>query len=126
MENQAITGSEWPLMECLWDRSPRTLMEIVRYVQARTGWAKSTITTMVSRMEAKGLIYSEAGGRAKNYYPAFSREEAAARETQSLLSRVYRGSVGLMVNTLIEKNSLTKSDIDELYAILQKAEEDAI
>ncbi len=126
MDNQTITGSEWQLMECLWERSPRTLMEIVRCAQARTGWAKSTITTMVSRMESKGLVHYEAGGRAKNYFPSFSREEAAARETQSLLSRGYRGSVGLMMNALVEKNSLTKSDIDELYAILQKAEEDAL
>jgi BlaI family penicillinase repressor len=81
---------------------------------------------MVSRMESKGLVHYEAGGRAKNYFPSFSREEAAARETQSLLSRRYRGSVGLMMNALVEKNSLTKSDIDELYAILQKAEEDAL
>jgi BlaI family penicillinase repressor len=100
-------------------------MEIVRAVGAETGWAKSTVTTMVSRMEAKGLVYYRDGGKAKAYYPSFNREDAAMKETQSLLRRVYRGSVGLMLNTLVEKKNLSKAEIDELYAILQKAEENA-
>lgn len=33
------------------------------------------------------------------------------------------GSVGLLVNTLIQQNSLTQSDLDGLYEILRQAEE---
>ncbi len=124
-QNRMISGNEWQIMECLWDQAPRTLMQIVKSMHVETGWAKSTVTTMVSRMETKGLVYYEDGGKARQYFPAFSREEAALRETQSLLSRVYEGSIGMMINTLVEKKNLTKSEIDELYAILQKAEEDA-
>ena len=35
--------------------------------------------------------------------------------------RVYRGSVGMMVNTLADGRGLTQADIDELTAILEKA-----
>lgn len=46
-----------------------------------------------------------------------------AAETESLLSRAYHGSVGLLVNALAEQQQLSRSDIEELYAILRKAEE---
>ena len=35
------------------------------------------------------------------------------------------GSIGMLVNAMAQQNGLTKADIDELYAILRKAEEDA-
>jgi len=122
-KNVTLHGSEWRIMECLWAENPRTVMQIVNRLKDETGWAKSTITTLVGRMEAKGLLYYKEGRKAREYYPAITRDEAALSETESLLSRVYRGSVGMMMNTLVEKKPLTKEEIDELYAILQKAEE---
>lgn len=124
MSNASVTlsASEWRVMEVLWT-GPRTLMELVRELGESTGWAKSTVTTMVRRMEEKGLIAYEQSGRAKVFRPAVSREAVAAAETDSLLRRAYHGSVGLLVNALAERESLSQADIDELYAVLRKAEE---
>lgn len=124
MSNASVTlsASEWRVMEVLWT-GPRTLMELVRELGESAGWAKSTVTTMVRRMEEKGLIAYEQSGRAKVFRPAVSREAVAAAETDSLLQRAYHGSVGLLVNALAERESLSQADIDELYAVLRKAEE---
>ena len=40
------------------------------------------------------------------------------------LAKVLVGSVGLLVSSLVDRSSLTKADISELYAILDKAEEE--
>ena len=117
-----LSASEWRVMEALWT-GPKTLMELVRQLGDSAGWAKSTVTTMVRRMEEKGLIAYEQSGRAKVFRAAVSREAVAAAETDSLLKRAYHGSVGLLVNALAERESLSKEDIDELYAVLRKAEE---
>lgn len=124
MDRQIYAG-EWKIMEYLWAESPRTLMEIVRAMAEETGWAKSTVTTMVTRMEAKGLLRFEEGGRAKKIYPAVTREEAAGAETDSLLDKVYRGSASVLMSALVERKKLRREDIDELYALLRKAEEES-
>lgn len=125
MEKQKIlSASEWQVMECLW-KEPHTLMELVAALSQSAGWSKSTVATMVRRMEEKGLICYEEQGRTKIFYPVPSREEVTARETKSLLHRAYNGSIGMLVNAMAQQNGLTKTDIDELYAILRKAEEDA-
>ena len=117
----SLTNNEWLVMEALWKR-PSTLMELVRQLgQEPPGWAKSTTATMVRRMEEKGLIRHEAGGRARVYHPALDRTETAVAETRTLLDKAFDGSVGLLVNTLIQQNSLTQSDLDGLYAILRQA-----
>ncbi len=118
-----VTPGEWILMEELWE-SPKTLMELVRNLGETEGWAKSTVTTMVRRMTEKELIHYETDGKTKTFMPAVSREDVVAEETTSLLKRAYNGSIGLLVNAMAQRNTLSKSDIDELYAILQKAEDE--
>ena len=122
-EPVTLTQSEWRVMDVLW-AGPKTLMELVRQLGDSAGWAKSTVTTMVRRMEEKGLITYDQQGRTKVFHPAVGREEAAAAETHSLLQRAYHGSVGLLVNALAHQESLSRSDIEELYAVLRKAEEE--
>lgn len=78
---------------------------------------------MIRRMEEKGLIRHEAGGKARVYHPALSRDETALAETRTLLDNAFDGSVGLLVNALIQHKSLSKTDLDGLYAILRQAEE---
>lgn len=117
----ALTESEWRVMEVLW-RAPSTLMELVRALAGSAGWAKSTVTTMVRRMEDKGLIGHEEQGRAKVFRPLLGREDAVMAETESLLHRAYHGSVGLMVSTLVRNSDLTQEELAELYAILERAE----
>ena len=118
---QTVTQSEWHIMELLWE-SPRTLMELVNTLEDTQGWAKSTVTTMVRRMDTKGLITYETQGRTKTFQPAVSREEAVLRETDSLLRKAYNSSLGMLLSAMVQHNKLTQSDIDELYAILKEAE----
>ena len=124
MEHHSVTlsQSEWYVMEALWSGS-KTLMELVKELQDSAGWAKSTVTTMVRRMEEKGLIAYSQEGRTKIFRAAVQREDVVAAETDSLLSRAYHGSARLLMNTLISQNQLTKSDIEELYAMLQEGKE---
>ena len=123
MDNINLTNSEWYVLDCLWERSPMTVMELVAALGDRPGWAKSTTITTLRRMEDKGLVHCDLEGRTKHYTPAVSRDRAARRETRSFLDKVYRGSVGLMMSALAEDQALSKAEIDELYEILRKAEE---
>ena len=116
-----LSDSEWKLMNHLWDGSPRTITELTAAVKEETGWSKNTVITMLSRLEAKGAVRHEEGPRAKQYFPAVERQDAARAETESFLSKVYGGSLGLMVSNLVESRRLSEADIAELSAILEKA-----
>ncbi len=118
--NEKISNNEWYILECLWEESPKTLMQITKECQEKMGWAKSTCTTMIKRMEAKGLIRYEEGEKAKLFYPEVERKKVAGRQTKDFLQRIYRGSVGLMMNTLVEQNDLSDAELDELEEILQQ------
>ena len=123
MKQISLSDNEWKLMGRLWERSPRTIMELTADLREETGWSKNTIIPMLSRLEAKGAVRHEEGVRAKAYYPAVDRETAARAETESFLGKVYGGSLGLLVSAMVESRALTEEDLAELSAILEKGGE---
>ena len=116
-----LSDAEWKLMKPLWDRAPRTMMELTALVREDTGWSKSTVITMLSRLDAKNAVYFEEGVRAKQYYPAVTRREAIREESESVLDKV--GSVGLLMSAMVESRRLTERDLAELSEILERAKE---
>ncbi|MGN1102669.1 MAG: BlaI/MecI/CopY family transcriptional regulator [Huintestinicola sp.] len=123
-EKLRLSSSEWKIISLLWENEPMTIMQITAALSNETGWTKHTVITLLKRMEDKKAVSFDQIGNAKHYYPLIKREDVAVSETRSFLQRLYRGSIGMMVNSMIMQNALSKEDIDELYDILKKAESD--
>lgn len=116
-----LSDGEWKLMIQLWEGAPKTIAQLTAALKEETEWEKHTVITMLSRLEAKGAVRHEEGERAKRYFPAVDRRDAARAETESFLGKVYGGSLGLMMSAMVESRQLTESDIAELSAILEQA-----
>ncbi len=122
--NASLTAAEWDVMECLWEHAPLSGREVTEQMNEKCGWSRSTTLTLLSRLEAKGAVSGDAGEGKKAFHPLISREDAALQETEDFLSRVYKGSVHLMVSAMTQKQSLSQKEIDELYALLKGLEAD--
>ncbi|MDE5951193.1 MAG: BlaI/MecI/CopY family transcriptional regulator, partial [Acetatifactor sp.] len=117
-----LSTAEWHVMESLWADSPKVGSRIVADLKESVGWSRSTTLTMLKRMSDKGLIACEDGESMKVYRPMLEREEAAQKETRSFLDRVYHGSLSMLVNHFVEKESLSREEIAELRKILDQAD----
>ncbi len=122
MRETDLTPNEWYVMECLWNKESCTGREAVEYLQKHVGWSRSTTLTMLRRMTEKGMIDCREEDGLLVYSPLIDRDAATQRETDSFLTRVYHGSVSMLVSALTEKQSFTQAELDELYAILKEAE----
>lgn len=123
MRDTSLTNTEWRVMNCLWEASPRTSMQIAAEMREHVGWAKTTTLTMLRRMTDKGLLHCEEKVDGKSYSPLVLRGDAVTRETENFIERVYRGSVSLMMSEIASSQELSQNEIDELYEILRRAEE---
>ncbi len=121
-DSVSLSEAEWKVMEELWNCAGATGRELCERMDDRCGWNRSTTLTLLRRMEGKGAVESTQEGPVKVFRPLLRREEAALRETETFLSRVYQGSLSMMVSTLSRKQALSQKEIDELYALLKEAE----
>ena len=86
-----LCQSEWTVLQSLWERQPQTLMQLVEDLKLR------------------------------RYYPNVTREEAGLEETEQLLSRAFGGKLGLLVSNFADHGKIGKDELEELYAILDRA-----
>lgn len=121
MSDIILSSGEWKLMKLMWVKSPRTIGEMVNALADDTAWTKTTIFVMLKRLIAKGAVRMDDSGRLQQYYPLIERDNASCTETDSFLSKVYDGSLGLMVSFLAEQNKLTDEDLDALTKIIEDA-----
>ena len=123
MADLHLSDGEWKLMKVLWQQSPRTLGALVAALAPKTGWSKATIFMMLKRLIAKGAVTLDESGKYQQYSAAVAYAEVEPEETASFLTKVYGGSVGLMVSNLVGRGALSEQEIRELKAILDAAEQ---
>lgn len=123
MEHLRLSDGEWKLMKTLWQRPGQTLAELVSALDEDTGWSRATIFMMLKRLIAKGAVSLDESGKYQQYSAAVAYAEVEPEETASFLTKVYGGSVGLMVSNLVGRGALSEQEIRELKAILDAAEQ---
>ena len=116
--NSGLSENEWYIMQVLWEKSPSTLREICDALKESKGWTKHAITSFLKRMLEKEAISVDETGKLKSYSAVWSKEDTILEETHSILDRVYRGDLLLMVSNAVKEQKLSKEEIEELKSIL--------
>ncbi len=118
MSKQTITDSEYEVMKILWTaEEPLGLGEIMRRLPDNR-WTRNTVATLLARLSEKGIAGYEKHGKVNMYFAAMKKEDYSRKETKSLLSRLYNGSIKNLVAALYEKEEITGDELDALRKML--------
>ena len=120
--NSGLSENEWYIMQVLWEKSSASLREICDALKESKGWTKHAISSFLKRMQEKGAISVDESGKVKNYVAVWDKEETILEETQSIMERVYKGDLLLMVSNAVKEQKLTKEEIEELKNMLDRME----
>ena len=115
-----ISDAEWEIMKLLWASHPQTANDMVEALEGTQHWKPKTLKTLINRLLTKGAIGFKKNGRQYLYYPAVARDACIQSESRSFLDRVFDGSAKPMLAAMIENDSLSLDDIEELKQILKK------
>lgn len=118
--NSGLSENEWYIMQVLWEKSPATLRDICEALKETKGWTKHAVSSFLKRMLEKGAISVDESGKVREYSPVWSREDTIMEETQSILERVYRGDLFLMVSNAVKEQKLSDQEIEELKELLDQ------
>ena len=117
----AITAAEWVVMRVLWEKAPLSTNEVVAALGNRTEWKPKTIHTLLARLAQKGALRAEKKGREYVYSPAVGAEECEYEVSRSFLGRFFDGELAPFLARLVERERLTRKEIEELKRILEGA-----
>lgn len=116
-----ISDTEWEIMRIIWMRHPLTANEVIERLAATdSGWHPKTARTLLARLVRKRALGYEARGRTYVYSPLVSEEDCVATASESFLDRVFGGSLKPMLAHFVERQKLTRKDLQELEKLLDE------
>jgi len=114
-----ITDSEYEIMKILWKTDAKmTVADVVKELDGNT-WTASTVSTLLQRLLKKDIVACDKKGKTNLYYPVLNRTEYDINETESFLSKLYKGSVKNLVAALYENKKLSKEDVSDLKKMFE-------
>ena len=112
-----LPDAELEIMNALWDAdAPLTAAEL----ETALPRARTTLLTLLARLEEKGCVTREKQGRGYLYTAVLTRAAYLPAESRSLWGRLFGGSPCNFVAALAETDTLTDADIDELAEYLEE------
>ena len=117
----ALSAAEQALMDLIWHNQPATVARLLELVNAKRDEpiTRNTLQTQLSRLEAKGWIKRDGGGRALEYSALVKEKKGRVGLLKDLKGRMFGGSALSMMRCLVEEGGMSKSEIAELRKLLE-------
>lgn len=117
-----VSKTEFEVLEVLWDNAPATAQAIITRLSENKTWHEKTVKTLLSRLVKKEVIGFKKQQRSYLYYPLIARDDYVAKESESMMSRLFNGRLAPLVAGFANQQNLSKEDIDELKQLIQRWE----
>jgi len=101
------------VMEYVWNNPACTAEECRQAASSKRSLRESTIRTVLTRLEQKGLVTHEIDGRTYRYHAAAPKGSFAVRAVRRIIDQFCGGSVeqllvGMVDNSLVDRRTLEK------------------
>jgi len=115
-----ISDAEWDVMKVLWDRGQASAQDVTEALAVERNWRPQTVKTLLNRLVKKRAVAYAEEGRRFIYRAKVSRDQAVKSESRTFLSRVFDGAVTPALVHFLKLGNLTKDEIAELKATIDR------
>ncbi len=120
METPKIFESEYRFCLILWENEPVDSSQLVKLCHAQLGWSKSTTYTVIRRLAERGVLKNE-----NTVVTALiSKEEAQNSRLREMVDETFEGSMPAFIAAFSRSKKLTRSEVDQLRALIDSYQED--
>lgn len=117
-----LGDAELEVLKVLWDGgTPMTVREVLGVLQQNgRDLAYTTVLTMMTRLEAKGVVAANKSGPAYVYRPKVSRERVTKDRLQGLIEQLFNGTPGSLVLQLMQSERFSAGELAEFRSLIER------
>jgi len=119
---QKLGDLQLAILRVLWARGEATVSEVHEALEDERGLAPTTIATMLTKMEKKGVVEHRSEGRRFVYLPQVSEGEVQRSMVATLTSQLFQGDVSALVNHLLSEHPISARELGELRGLIAARE----
>ena len=117
-----LTDLQSAIMRVLWDRGEATVADIHAALQPERGLALTTIATMLSRLDKRGIVKHRTQSRQYVYYPKVSERDVRRSMVADLTARLFDGDVAELVSHLLNAREMSPGDLERVKDLIASHE----
>ena len=118
-QRPAISDAERDVLKVLWDHGPDTVRAVQeRLTAAGQDWTRSTVITLLQRLEKKGYVASDKSGFAFVFRPAVSRDEVMHARLTELADELCDGDAAPLVLAFAQRHRFTSDEIEQFRDLI--------
>jgi predicted transcriptional regulator len=117
-ETHQLTDLQISLMRVLWDRGQATVAEICDAVRSERGLALTTVATLLSRLEKRGIVSHETRARQFVYQALVTEADIRRSMVHELTEQLFDGDVAALMSHLLTAREISSGDLNRIRAML--------
>lgn len=123
-DQQQLSDLQLAIMRVLWDREEATAADVHAELQTDRELAPTTVATLLSRLEKRGLVAHRARGRQYVYRPKVSEQEVRRSMLRRLTDFFFGGDQAALVSHLVRADDIQPQDLQGIVDLLSLRESD--
>jgi predicted transcriptional regulator len=121
-ERHQLTELQLAILRVIWDKAEATVQDIWEALHKDRGLAQTTVATMLSRLERRGVVTRRAQARQYHYKAAVTEQEVQHSMVGELTERLFDGDVTALVQHLLSGEDISPGDIAKIRDMIERVE----
>ena len=119
-----LTPPQAEILRVLWRRSEATVVQIQEALYTGRPLAATTIATLLSRLEKRGLVAYRTEGRQYVYRAVLQERDAQQHALVEVTKDLFAGDVPSMVSQLLSSHELRPGDLARVRQLIEAKEQE--
>jgi predicted transcriptional regulator len=112
---------QYAIMRVLWNEGEASVAQVWESLPKKHRRALTTIATMLTKMEKKGVVRHRAEGRLFVYAPTVTEAEVHRTMVAELTDRLFEGDAAALVAHLIAEQEIDRGELARLQRLISSA-----
>jgi len=121
-ERHQLTELQLAILRVIWDKGEATVQDIWEALHGERGLAQTTVATMLSRLERRGVVTRRAESRQYHYRAAVTEQEVQHSMVGELTERLFDGDVTALVQHLLSGEDMRPGDIAKIRDMIERVD----
>ena len=116
-----VSEAELQVLQSLWDHAEGTVRQVQQRLSAGgSDWTRSTVITLLQRLEKKGYVASDKSEFAFVFRAAVSRDELMHQRMQELANELAGGQAAPLLLAFTKRHRLSPKELQELRDLIDE------
>ena len=117
-EPVSLSALQLSLMRALWSAGKATVAEMVQALREERALAHTTVSTLLTRLEKRGVVAAERDGRQIVYRPLITESQVRQSMVSGLLTNLFEGRASDLLSHLIKRDEIDAEDLARIRKLL--------